>query len=663
MQTSTASRERPVFAFSPAPEQSTAASTAATGHYPVAIVGGGMVGLTLAIDLARRGVRAVVFECGDTVSEGSRSICQAKRTLEIWDRLGAADGILARGVRWNVGRVFHQDRELYRFDLLPEAGHRMPAFVNLQQYDVEEQLIAAAHAQGVDLRWQSRAVGVRQDEHRVVIDVQTPIGAYQVTADWLVACDGAHSTVRRQLGLAFEGRTFEDKFLIADVRIHRSDFPTERWFWFQPPFHPGQTALLHRQADNVWRIDLQLGPDADAQHERRPEVVRPRIRALLGHDDFELVWVSVYAFQSRTLPRYVHGRVVFAGDSAHQVSPFGARGGNGGVQDADNLGWKLASIVAGVAPVTLLESYDDERLAAARENILHSTRATDFMSPKSPATRVLRDAVLQFAHAFEPARMLINSGRLSRAAHYERSPLSTPLEPGDPPAEGLDPGSPAIDAPVRVAGASAWLLNQLGDGFTVLSTSAPPADLRVLAPHPRVAVRWVQVLPANHAATRVTDSTGTIEVIDSEGEATRRYGLTPDTTYLLRPDQHVAACWRAEAFGSGELQAMIRAAIARALSRDGAATISHPAAATPAPLPEGLAAACGKLPTNTLTRTARWQDADRFYVELVDAIEGRSHDEALAVLGRLAVTLANHIGDAGVLAAAIALARQRTPAP
>jgi 3-(3-hydroxy-phenyl)propionate hydroxylase len=568
-----------VFPFEPAPEQRTSGGATAAGHYQVAIVGGGMVGLTLAIDLARRGVRTVVFECGNTVSEGSRSICQAKRTLEIWDRLGAADGMLARGVRWNVGRVFHQQREIYQFDLLPEAGHRMPAFVNLQQYDVEEQLIAAARAHGVDIRWHSRAIEVRRLGNSVAVEVETPLSPYRVAADWLVACDGAHSSVRRQLGLAFEGRTFEDKFLIADVRIHRPDFPTERWFWFKPPFHPGQTALLHRQADDVWRIDLQLGPDADPQLERRPEVVRPRIRAMLGHDDFEIVWVSVYAFHSRTLSRYVHGRVVFAGDAAHQVSPFGARGGNGGVQDADNLGWKLASIVHGIAPAALLESYDSERLAAARENILHSTRATDFMSPKSPATRVLRDAVLDFAHAFEPARDLINSGRLSRAAHYVLSPLNTPMEPVDASGAGLDPGSPAVDAPVEVAGASAWLLNQLGDGFTVLSTLAAPADLGALSPDARVAVRWVHIRQASHAepvqrgpvtACSATASADSLEVIDCEGAATRRYALASDALYLLRPDHHVAARWRIGALGSQELTARIRAAIERALARAGA---------------------------------------------------------------------------------------------
>jgi 3-(3-hydroxy-phenyl)propionate hydroxylase len=146
--------------------------------------------------------------------------------------------------------------------------------------------------------------------------------------------------------------------------------------------------LLHRQADNVWRIDFQLGWDADPVEEKKPENVIPRIKAMLGDErEFELEWVSVYTFQCRRMNRFNHGRVLFVGDAAHQVSPFGARGANSGVQDTDNLVWKLKLVMDGKAPATLLDTYSEERGHAADENILNSTRSTDFITPKSESAR------------------------------------------------------------------------------------------------------------------------------------------------------------------------------------------------------------------------------------------------------------------------------------
>ena len=224
------------------------------------------------------------------------------------------------------------------------------------------------------------------------------------------------------LGLEAKGQVFRDRFLIADVKM-QAQFPTERWFWFDPPFHPNQSVLLHRQADDVWRIDFQLGWDADPEAERRPERVIPRIQAMLGADQpFELEWVSVYTFRCQRMERFRHGRVFFVGDAAHQVSPFGARGANSGIQDADNLAWKLALVLAGLATDALLDSYDAERIPAADENILNSTRSTDFITPKSAVSRTFRDATLQLAEKYPFARKLVNSGRLSLPHTYRHAP-------------------------------------------------------------------------------------------------------------------------------------------------------------------------------------------------------------------------------------------------
>ncbi len=485
-------------------------------RHPVVIVGAGPVGLTLALDLARRQVPVVLIDDADRIGEGSRAICFSKRTLEIFDRLGLAEAMVARGVTWQKGKVFRGEVLLYAFDLLPESGHKQPAFINLQQFHVEAALVDAALAEPlIDLRWSNRLAGLRSLADGAALTIATPDGDYRLEADWLIACDGARSPTRGLLGLDFQGEAFEDRFLIADVKM-RGDFPTERWFWFDPPFHSGRSALLHRQPDDVWRIDLQLGPDADPEHEKRPDSVRPRIECMLGHGDFALEWVSVYRFQCRRLERFVHGRVIFAGDAAHQVSPFGARGANSGIQDADNLGWKLALVLQGRSPATLLDSYDSERGAAADENILNSTRATDFIAPRSPGERLLREAALALAPRAAFAKRFVNSGRLSLPTSYADSPLSTVPSAGEP---ALPLGAAFLDAPLRQA-RFAWLSEAFRPGSAILLGEAASA----LAP----------------------DGILAIDVAEGDDLLRSRYGLGEGGAVLLRPDGHVAA-WLSQA--------------------------------------------------------------------------------------------------------------------
>ncbi len=302
------------------------------------VVGAGPVGLAAAIDLAQRDIPVLVLDDDDTVSVGSRAICYAKRTLEILDRLGCGEPIVQKGVGWNVGKVFHGDRLTFQFDLMPEPGHHRPAFVNLQQYYFEEYMVQRAEAlAAAEIRWKHRVVDVARDNQCVRLRVATQDGEYALTCDWLIVCDGSRSPIRHMMGLDTEGHVFHDRFLIADIHM-TTDFPTERWFWFDPPFHRNQSVLLHRQADSVWRVDFQLGADADPEEEKKPENILPRLRAMLGADvDFEIEWASVYTFQCRRMQKFRHGRILFAGDSAHLVSPFGARGANSGVQDTDNL--------------------------------------------------------------------------------------------------------------------------------------------------------------------------------------------------------------------------------------------------------------------------------------------------------------------------------------
>ncbi len=563
-------------------------------HHPVIVIGAGPVGLCTAIDLALHGTPVVVLDDDQTVSVGSRAVCYAKRSLEILDRLGCGEAVAERGISWNRGRVFLRDREVYGFDLLPEPGHERPAFVNLQQYHFEENLVArAAQLPGLQLRWANRVTGVEPAQSHVRVTIETPDGPYTLHCAWLVVCDGARSPVRHLLGLESHGQVFRDRFLIADV-VMKADYPTERWFWFDPPFHPGQSVLLHRQADHVWRVDFQLGWDADPELEKQPERVMARLKAMLGDREFELEWVSVYTFQCRRIDRFRHGRVLFAGDAAHQVSPFGARGANSGIQDADALAWRLAALVAGQAQESVLDHWAHERERAADENILNSTRSTDFITPKSTMAHAFREATLQLAGDMPFARRLVNSGRLSTPSVIDSSPANTPSSPGSPATQDASlssarthvpggpafsapaarPGAPSPDAPLRTpAGEPVWWLRCLSGDFAVLMfadhatqqhITAQVAQLRTLAhaqglPAPQVHV----IVPSGGAmfAAAGKHDDAVHQLTDQEGLLTARLDARPGTVYLLRPDQHVCARWR-----TWDAPAVL-AALARALGQ------------------------------------------------------------------------------------------------
>jgi len=525
---------------------------------PLVVLGAGPVGLTAAIDAAQRGLPVLLLDEDDTVSFGSRGVCYAKRTLEILDRLGVGQRVVDKGVTWNVGRTFHGEDEVFSFNLLPEPGHQRPGMVNLQQYHLEQFLVErAAELPGLDLRWKHRVTSVTPQADGALLQVETPQGAYTLHADWLVVADGARSPTRRALGLDTLGQVFQDRFLIADVVLDAEPYPlerTERRFWFRPSFFDGESALLHREADNVWRIDFQLGWDADPEAEKQPERVAPRIRRLLDlqgwpHIGFTLEWVSVYTFQCRRMAKFRHGRLLFVGDSAHQVSPFGARGANSGLQDADNLVWKLQQVITGRAPEALLDSYDHERGAAADENIQNSSRSTDFMTPKGHAARVLRDAVLGLAAAVPGVRALVNSGRLSVPSTLHGSTLNT--SDSDSFAGWMVPGAPLDDAPLE--GAVPWLLRHLGHGgFTLLFFGRPDAAERAALQ----ALGDIQMLLV--LAPDAIDALP--HLVDAQGLVSTRCDAQPGTVYLLRPDQHVAARWRH--FDSAAVQAAHRRALA-----------------------------------------------------------------------------------------------------
>lgn len=538
-------RDRYRLAFTLYPYAKVPAQSQPPVRHPVVIVGGGPIGLALALDLGKKGTPALVLDDHEGAGLGSKAICFAKRTLDIMSRLGASDAMVDKGVVWNVGRVFHGDGKVFEFNLLPEEGHRNPAFINLQQPYFERYIVDAirdAQAAGapIEIRGRNAVTGITRHDTHATIEVDTPDGPYQIEADYLIACDGARSPIRDMMGLTFDGRMFEDNFLIADVKM-KADFPTERWFWFEPPFKDsGQSALLHKQPDDIWRIDFQLGWDIDREKELDPDRIRARVDAMLSSQsgtipEYELEWTSIYTFQCRRMKDFRHGPVLFAGDSAHQVSPFGARGANSGVQDIDNLGWKLDLVLKGLADDSLLDTYATERAYGADENILNSSRATDFMTPKSEMSKIFRNAVLDLAgkHAF--ARPLVNSGRLSVPCVYDDFPLF-----GEDALKGPSvtrPGASCVDAPLE----SGFLLDQLGGDFTLLALGGS-------APEP---------VAAEGLTAKV------LHIATPGPELAERYqGSGPQSVYLIRPDQHVVARW--PAFDAEAVANAMRNAIGKA---------------------------------------------------------------------------------------------------
>ncbi|CAK8989021.1 Probable NADH-specific resorcinol 4-hydroxylase [Durusdinium trenchii] len=490
-------------------------------------MGGGPIGVATALDLGLQGIPVVVLDDHEGIGMGSRAICFSKRCLEVADRYGCGEPMLEKGVVWNLGKVFHEDRKVFEFNLLPEEGHKYPAFINLQQPYFEKFIVdrvreAQADGAPIELRGKNRVDSIDVRDDHVVLRVMTPDGAYTLEADWLIGCDGANSPLRSMLGLDFTGRVFKDSFLIADIRM-KAEFPTERWFWFEPSHGSGASTLLHKQPDDTWRIDFQIGWDVDRAEEIKEENIRRRLDAMLGPDiEYEMVWSSIYTFQCKRMDRFRHGRVIFAGDAAHQVSPFGARGANSGMQDVDNLGWKLSLVITGKAPESLLDSYDEERIHGADENILNSTRSTDFITPKSAISHIFRNAVLDLAEHYEFARPLVNSGRLSLPCTYDGLSLNGPdALPGGPSRTRV--GSPCPDAPVG----DGFLLPRLGNDFQILTIGAEAPEM----------LEEDGVTARRFAISASDDPTGVL--------AERYLGDASAAVYLIRPDQHVAARWPA----------------------------------------------------------------------------------------------------------------------
>ncbi len=582
-------------------------------QYPVIVAGAGLGGLTAALELGSRGVRTVVLDEDNTVGAAglsSRGICYAKRSLEIFDRFGIAERIRAKGVTWNEGDVYVGERRVYRFNLQPESDQKFPAFVNLQQFYVEQYLVERImQTPAVDLRWKNKVIDVRPGKDGVEVDVETPDGRYTTRCSYLVGADGAHSVVREKLGAKdAESALSEDAWCISDVKMSPST-EAVRKVYLDNPLNQGGAIWYHQMADGIWRTDWQIGHYLDPERETEPERARERLRKLIGPDTpFELVWVGPWRFRRRYLEHMVHGRVLFLGDAAAQHSPFGARGGNRAMQDANNLAWKLELVLAGKAHPGLMHSYEIERHFAARENVELASRSAIFIGPQTEGQRLVRNAILDLARHHEWAREMVNVGRLSVATVYADSPLNR--EQGDFDAPRAQPGAAAPDGKVSEGSTARFFVEDLQGHFTVAYFGA--AGPKIEGPK-GIEVETLAVLRKDAASPLRT-------LIDEAGTLAARYGAGDGATYVFRPDGHVLArCTGIDA-------KFAKSAIEGVLAYHGGAR--HGAAK-----PQRRT---GKLSTIEI---------DRLFDALAALLDRTPSEGRLQVLARVALTLAGRLGD------------------
>ncbi len=506
---------------------------------PVVVIGNGPVGETASLLLARWGIPVIVLDRRPQRGlTGSKAICQHREVLDVWEAVGAGRQLADEGVTWSTARTYYRDRELFSVTLA-DVGHSVfPPFVNISQSRTEEVLAEKiAVNPSIEQRWGHEVIAISQDESGVRLACSTVNGPVEVEAPYAIMAAGPHAgNLRRQLGIGFPGHSYSDRFIICDIRAHLPGWQTERRFYFDPSWNLGRQVLIHPTPGSVFRIDWQVPEDVDLDQEERSGQLDQRIRAIIGPDtSYTVLWKSVYTFHNRLAERMKAGRVLLAGDCAHLMAPFGARGLNSGVHDAENVAWKLAFILRGWAPEELLQTYDTERLAAASENLRVSENTMRFLVPQTEAELARRLAVLERAFSDPEARNQVDSGRMYEPFWYVDSPLTTPSSdrpfPGPPALGQVPPPVPGVivpDTPIAdPEGPAAYRLRDIArDGVLVLlSDDVDQGDIQAfvagLTPAPVRAVPVGTLTPSGSLASLLN--------------------TRPGEAWVVRPDCHIAA--------------------------------------------------------------------------------------------------------------------------
>jgi 3-(3-hydroxy-phenyl)propionate hydroxylase len=522
---------------------------------PVVVIGNGPVGETASLLLARWGIPVVVLD-GRPARDlmGSKAICQQRDVLDVWEAVGVGRQLADEGVTWSTARTYYKARELFSITLADAGQSGFPPFVNISQARTEEVLAdKMADNPLIEQRWGHEVAAISQDESGVRLTCLTVNGAVALRAPYVVMAAGPHAgALRRQLGVGFPGQSYDDRFLICDIRAELPGWERERRFYFDPPRNPGRQVLIHPTPGSVFRIDWQVHANVDLDEEERSGALDARIRAIVGPDaDYAIVWKSIYTFHGRRAERMKAGRVLLAGDCAHLMAPFGARGLNSGVHDAENAAWKLAFVLRGWAPEALLQTYDSERMAAAAENLEITEATMRFLVPQNAEERAHRLDILERARRDPEAQSQVDSGRMYEPFWYVDSPLTTPSPdrrfPGRPARGQVPPPVPGVivpDTPITdpERPEASRLRDIARDGLLLLVAGDVTAE-------------DVQAFAVGLAAVPVR--TIALGSLTPDGRLAAILGAKPGEAWVVRPDGYIAAV----------VPAVDRAALAGAIRR------------------------------------------------------------------------------------------------
>jgi 2-polyprenyl-6-methoxyphenol hydroxylase-like FAD-dependent oxidoreductase len=478
---------------------------APTEHVDVVIAGAGAAGDTLAIDLARHGVSFLVIDKAPHAFTGSRGKGIQPRTQELFEDLGVIDKVVAAGGQYPVQRYYtgdgHVDKKAVELgDPTPAEPYQIPLLV--PQFLTEQRLRARLAELGRRVRYGHELTGFTQDADGVGLRVATPDGEREVRARYLVGADGGSSFVRRELGVEFPGKTLGVRAIVCDV--HAEGVSADVWHrWNQG--EPGQISLCPLFGTDMFQLQgpVPFGVDVDLS----PEGLTRLLHERTGRTDIKITsvsWGSAYEMNARLASAYRVGRVFLAGDAAHCHPPTGGQGLNTSVQDAYNLGWKLAAVLEGADP-SLLDSYEIER-------------------------RPIAEAVLGLSERLLEAAKNRDTSRGRDGSQLDLGYPDSPLTRSDPQrTTGVVAGERAPDAPVTGAGGLPTRLFTLFQGphwtllgYGVAAEQAPAARYRV------------------HVHTLGERG----DLIDAHGHVQAAYGLEPGQWVLVRPDGYVAAITR-----------------------------------------------------------------------------------------------------------------------
>ncbi len=511
----------------------------------VTIVGAGPIGMSTALLLAKQGVKVILLSAEQQLSEGSRALVYTKRSMEILNAAGVANKVMQKALPWTHGNSIYKGQVCFRMETPVHEHDQFYPLNNLQQNWLEHYLLEEIQTQpNIEVRWGNKVVDHQQHDDVVTLTVHTPEGEYQQQSHWVVAADGGRSPIRERMQLRMQGASYEGRFVIADIRI-KLDYPTERLAFFSPDWNPGNTILMHREPDDIWRFDYQLDPNISPEEALQPENLHKAVQdqlKMIGQDHlpWEMDWSTVYSARALTLDSYVHQRILFVGDAAHLLPIFGVRGANTGFQDACDLAWKLAAVVQGWAPEKLLTSYTFDRVGAAREIIAEAGKSTRFMAPPSHGYRLLRDAVLSLSLEHEFVRPLYH-WRTSRPHAYTHSPLNSQHDDNAQMPEATENGALMPNLKLAEGG---FLYDVMAGKFNVVVLTEQGQITQGLIDE--VAALKAQAIPLQVIALNldgVVAEKADVNLCINQEVAKERFAAKAGVIYLVRPDQHINGRW------------------------------------------------------------------------------------------------------------------------